>query len=192
MGLWAGSASKSAYDKDGEVLNTKMSTIGDSFAIVALLVGLGLTSWAMMLGAAILFAQKAQAARTITEQHPWRSFAIGIVVLLTVGLFSLVAIQVPNPATKLFGTMGLLGLASISMFGMSGLCMILAGRIRAMEPGLSVYASLVKGATVIVIASFLPMLGWFFVAPLLFIVSLGVGVQAMLSRVSAPEATFIP
>lgn len=169
-----------------------MSTIGDSFAIVALLVGFGLTTWAMMLGAAILFAQKAQAARTLTEQHPWRSFAIGLALVLTAGTVSLIALNIPNPAAKMIGMMGLMGLVSLSMFGMSGLCMILAGRIRAMEPGISVYASLTKAATVIVIASFLPVLGWFFVAPLLLIVSMGVGIQAVIARSSAPEATYIP
>jgi hypothetical protein len=146
----------------------------------------------MMLGAAILFAQKAQIARTITERHPWRSFAIGVGLLLTVGLFSIVAMQVANPVAKLIGMMGLFGLISVSMFGMSGLCMIIAGRIRAMEPNTSVYASLTKAATVVVIASIMPVFGWFFVAPLLLIISMGVGAQAMVARVPATEATFIP
>ncbi|MEQ1821324.1 MAG: hypothetical protein ABL949_02320 [Fimbriimonadaceae bacterium] len=169
-----------------------MSTIGDSFAIVALLVGFGLTTWAMMLGTAILFAQRAQTARALTERHPWRSFAIGVGLILTVGLFSIVAMQIPNPVAKLIGTIGLFGLISVSMFGMSGLCMIIAGRIRAMEPNTSVYASLTKAATVVVIASIMPVFGWFFVAPLLLIISMGVGAQAMVARESVAEVTFIP
>lgn len=159
-----------------------MTTIGDSFAIVAILFGIGITAWAMIIGASILFAEKSLMARNLTERHPWRSFAIGFGVVMTVGLVSIVMAGLPFPAIKLLGVMGLMGLGALSMFGASGICLSLAGRIRSMEPNISVYSSIVRGASILVIAAFFPMIGWMLVAPVVFIVSLGVGAQAIVMR----------
>ena len=164
-----------------------MTTIGDSFAIVAILFGIGFTAWAMIMAASILFAEKALAARNLTEQHPWRAFAVGLGVLIPLGLIGLTMAALPLPPAKLLGTTLLLALVALSMFGASGLCLSLAGRLRAMEPGISVYASVVRSASFLVIASFFPMVGWFLVAPVVFILSLGVGVQAMFARAEVME-----
>lgn len=164
-----------------------MTTIGDSFAIVAILFGIGFTAWAMILGASILFADKALAARNLTERHPWRSLAIGLGAGIPFGIVSTVMASIPNPAVKFLGTMGLLTLVAVSMFGASGVCLSIAGRIRTMEPNISAYASLVRAAAVLVIASFFPLVGWMLVAPILFIISLGVGIQAMFARSEAME-----
>lgn len=164
-----------------------MTTIGDSFAIVAILLGIGLTAWAMILGASILFAEKALAARNLTEEHPWRGFGIGLAVAVPLGFVSLVLSGVPLPPVKFLGLMGLMILVALSMFGASGLCLSLAGRIRTMEPGISVYTSVVRASAVLVIAAFFPLVGWFLIAPILFVISLGVGVQAMFAKAHAME-----
>jgi len=164
-----------------------MTTIGDSFAIVAILFGIGFTAWAMIMASSILFADKALAARNLTERHPWRSFAIGLGIAATLGASFLILAAVNIPPVKLVGTTGLLALVALSMFGASGLCLSLAGRLRAMEPGISVYASVVRSASFLVIASFFPFVGWLLVAPVVFIVSLGVGVQSLFVKADAME-----
>lgn len=171
----------------GMEVTQEMTTIGDSFAIVAILIGIGITAWAMIIGASILFAERSLAARNLTERHPWRSFAVGIGVALTFGLVSVVMSSMPFPAIKLMGVTGLLSLGALSMFGASGLCLSLAGRIRSMEPNVSVYASVVRAASILVIAAFFPMIGWFLIAPIMFVVSLGVGAQALFVRAEAME-----
>lgn len=164
-----------------------MTTIGDSFAIVAILFGIGFTAWAMILGASILFADKALAARNLAERHPWRSLAIGFGAGVPLTIVTLTMAGINFPPVKLIGVMGLLVIIAFSMFGATGVCLSIASRIRNMEPNISVYASLVRASAVLVIASFFPLVGWFLVAPVLFIISLGVGVQALFARAEAME-----
>jgi len=164
-----------------------MTTIGDSFAVVAILVGIGFTAWAMILAASMLFTEKAMAARRLTERHPWRSFFIGTLVAGTLGVVSLVLAGIPNPGVKLVGVMGILVLTAIAMFGASGVCLSMAGRIRAMDPNVSLYGSVVRAASFLVISTFFPVLGWWLVAPILFLVGLGAGVQSLRAREEAYE-----
>lgn len=165
-----------------------MTTIGDSFAIVAILFGIGFTAWAMILAASILFTEKAMTARRLTERHPWRSFVLGLLVGGPLVLVSTILANLPVPAIKLLGLVGFIALSALAMFGASGVCMSLAGRIRAMDPNVTLYGSVVRAASFIVISTFFPVIGWWFVAPLLFFVGLGVGMQALVVRAEAYEA----
>lgn len=159
-----------------------MTTIGDSFSIVAILMGIGFTTWALILAASLLFNGRAHAAKERYESHPWAGFGIGLVMTLTVGLLSLVLAQVPVPLFKIMGTSGLMLLLAISSLGSAGLCQLIAVRIRNLEPTLSPYAALTRAAMLIVVAGFFPILGWFFIGPILFVTSLGIGVQALVAR----------
>ena len=159
-----------------------MTTIGDSFSIVAILMGIGFTTWALILAASLLFNGRANMAKERYEKRPWVGFGLGVLMVLTVGLISLVLAQLPNPLLKLMGTTGLMLLLAISSLGSAGLCQLVALRIRNLEPTLSPYAALTRAAMLVVVAGFFPVLGWFFVGPILFITSLGIGVQALVAR----------
>lgn len=159
-----------------------MTTIGDSFAIVAILIGVGLTTWALYLATALTFRSRAEMAQDRIATRPGKSFLLGLLVTGTLGLITVVMAANPIPPIKLLGTIGLFSLIAISALGGAGLCLHLSDRIRSMEEGLSVYAGLTRAAMLIVVASFFPFVGWFFIAPILFITSLGVGTSVLLSR----------
>lgn len=163
-----------------------MTTIGDSFAIVALLMGIGLTTWALYLATALTFRTRAEIARERITGRPVWSFVIGLVVTLTIGVVFIAMAANPFPPAKILGLGGVFGLIALSALGGAGLSLHLSDRIRAMDPELSIYQGLTRAAMLIVVASFFPFVGWFFIAPILFVTSLGVGCSALISR-SAPS-----
>ena len=159
-----------------------MTTIGDSFSIVAILTGIGLTTWALILAAGLLFNSRAHTAREKYESRPWLGFGLGLLLAATVGIVSVVLASAPIPIAKLMGTTGLMILLAVSALGSAGLCQIIAMRIRTLEPALSPYAALTRAGMLLVVAMFFPLLGWFLIGPVVFITSLGIGVQALMTR----------
>ena len=159
-----------------------MTTIGDSFSVVALLLATGFTMWALILTSSLLFSERVNRAKIKYEQRPWLGFGIGVIALLTLGLGSLVISQAANPLAKIIGLGGMMFLLLVSSFGSAGLCQLVAQRIQSLEPSLSPYAALNRSAMLIVVSVFFPAVGWFFIGPVLLITSLGIGLQAMLAR----------
>jgi hypothetical protein len=165
-----------------------VTTIGDSFAVVAVLLGVGITAWAMILAFALMFPARSDRSRTEFELGPVKSFWIGLISLVTLGTLAIGLANAPLPPVKLLGTGLILLLISLGMMGLSGLSLMISARIRAMEPSLSLYASLCRATMLVVIACFFPFVGWFLVAPILFTMGLGVGMLTLRGRevVAAP------
>ena len=87
-------------------------TIGDSLAVVALLGGIGLSTWALIVAIGLLMPNKTKNAQQVLSNGPWRPLILGALITLTVGLFSVILLSAPNPATKLLGTVVLMWLLS--------------------------------------------------------------------------------
>jgi hypothetical protein len=165
-----------------------MTTIGDSFAVVAILFGVGLTTWALILAFSLMFPGKVAEARNRCERRPFAGFGVGLLVMGTLGLISIVMASLPVPPIKLLGTVGLMALVLVAFVGMSGICQLMASRLRTMEPAMSPYAALARAAMLMAIAGLFPLVGWFLLGPALFITSLGLGVQALLARSEASQS----
>ncbi|MBC8066401.1 MAG: hypothetical protein H7Y17_16335 [Chlorobia bacterium] len=159
-----------------------MVTIGDSFAIVALLGGICLSAWALIMAVALVFPGKAQQARGRLVNRPWVSFVVGLLIWASAGVVSAGMLASPLPLAKLIGWMGILGLASIAAVGSAGLATLASERLKAMAPDQTSYASLSKSAAYIVIAGLVPVLGWFLIVPFLIFASTGAGTAALLIR----------
>ena len=70
--------------------------------------------------------------------------------------------------------------------GGAGLSLAASRRIREMDPDASEFSALVRGAGVLVLSGLLPVLGWFGIAPVALLVSLGAGLKAVFARRSQP------
>jgi hypothetical protein len=171
-----------------------MVTIGDSFAVVALLGGICLSAWAMILSVALVFPGKANHARNRLAAKPWGAFFIGLLIWATLGFLSLALLSSPMPPAKLLGWIGLLGLGSIAAVGSSGLATLAAERLKSLAPEMTHYAAFTKSAAYIVLAGLVPVLGWFLVVPFLVFASTGAGVHALMlrERAIAESPRFIP
>jgi len=52
-------------------------TVGDAISVVALITGVGISTWGMLVGVALICSHRAAQAREHLEKAPWRAFLIG-------------------------------------------------------------------------------------------------------------------
>src|SRR5207244_1031003 len=88
----------------------------------------------------------------------------------------------PNPLVKLVGWALLSYLLAISAVGGGGLALLVGERIGRMEPGISRFSALARGAGLIVVMGLVPLFGWFAYVPLVIVIAIGAGGQAIFSR----------
>lgn len=155
-----------------------MTTIGDVFSIVAAILGGFLTLWAAVLGAGLLFPMHSMRARAAVEDARM-NFGRGLLVLLTLGLVSVVLVNVPAVPMRGVGVMLMLWLFSISILGTSGLARLVASRVQDQDPMMSSYNANLRGTAIVVGGTLLPLVSWFGFAPVIFVVSLGAGWKAV-------------
>src|SRR2546421_12343799 len=118
--------------------------------IVTVVIGIAVSVWALMIGMALLFNKRAQMARDSFEEAPWRSFIIGLFVGGLNAFLGVAFIASPNPGTKLAGW-GIISLfAAVAAIGAGGLGILVSDRIQRMEPGMSRFTALTKGAAFVV------------------------------------------
>lgn len=157
-------------------------TIGDSLSVVATLLGLGVTTWALVMVVSLLFEGKARQAKSVLADSPWKCFAIGLMLILTVGLISVALASAAEPVLKLVGTIGYLWLLAQGALGVAGLAHLVADRISEQDPQATPYRAFLRATGLIVVAGYLPILGWFAFAPLVLAASIGSGVLAVFRR----------
>ncbi|AIE84904.1 hypothetical protein [Fimbriimonas ginsengisoli] len=165
-------------------------TIGDVFSIVAAIFGIFLTSWATVVGVALLTPAAAERARRAIEEPKralWRGFSILLPgIILSIGLLGS-----PLPLAKGLGWLVTLAWLALGAIGASGLAQAAGRRIQDLDPTMSAYPAICRGAAYVVGASILPVLGWFGFGPLLFMAAIGAGWKAVVrprAQIEAGEA----
>lgn len=162
------------------------TTIGDAFTIVAIIVAIGFSTWALLMATAFLFGRRAVLAERAVETRPWRSFWVGLLVSQVGGFIALLLLNHPSPILKLVSWLAIIALFAVAGLGATGVALMASRRIESSEPGLSHYGAVNRAVIMIVIACWLPILGWFALVPILMAVSTGAGLSAMLHRERAP------
>jgi hypothetical protein len=154
-----------------------LSTIGDSFSVVATLGGIAVTTWSFSIAC----------ARSAVTSKTSSSIGMGFLALLF-GVFSFIVVALPNPITKLLGTIMLASYLGLIAIGVSGISKLAAERLRDLKGGSSnLFDSYAKAALYIVMAAMLPILGWFILAPMLILFGGGAGLKAVLKPVRTTE-----
>lgn len=146
-----------------------MVNIGDVLGIVAFLVGLGGTGWAMTVSMGLLFPEQTARASTATKG----AFVRGLLPFL-VGIVGIFMLGGP-PGLKLIGWVLLLSVLALASFGLAGLSRMAARRLTILHPEMGEYPAFLRGAGFLISASLLPVLGWFLFLPAALITSLGAG-----------------
>ena len=150
--------------------------------IVAFLIGVGGTAWAMTVTMGLLFPERAARASGATRG----AFVRGLLPL-GIGIFGFILLSLPFPGAKLLGTAVLLGVLALAALGLAGLSHLVGRRIALLAPEMGEYAGFLRGAGFLVAASLFPFLGWFLFAPLTFVVALGAGWSALARREGVVE-----
>jgi hypothetical protein len=153
-------------------------TIGDVLTIISLIAGFMLSLWAMVVGFAMLFSKKAESARGLVEKHPWRSFVIGALVWLVLGLIGQVLTAAPVVLLKFFGMAAYTYLVIVTVIGGSGLSLLVAEKIHEIDRRRSRYSSVGRAAALLIIGSILPVFGWI-LGGIAAIACVGAGFQSL-------------
>jgi hypothetical protein len=135
-------------------------TIGDVLTIISLIAGFMLSLWAMVVGFAMLFGKKAEAAREFVEEHPWRSFFVGGIVWVVVFVIAQILIAQPFGPLKLVGYAASTYLLVVTVIGGAGLSLLVAEKIHAIDRRRSRYSAIGRAAALLIIGSMLPFFGW--------------------------------
>lgn len=166
-----------------------MFTIGDILATVAIAVGSGLVIWALGLTMTLLFPETARRAAQHIERRPGKSFLWGVMAIVPLLVLIIVLAAIPSPITRALAAVVACGGLVFATLGLGGLGWLVGDRMHSAAPELGWLQARSKGLAVVTIVGMAPVVGWFFTAPIMLILSLGAATRA-LSRADREEATW--
>lgn len=156
-----------------------MVLLGDILAILAVIAGVCLSSWAILMAFAALFPRRTEFARQALENKPWKQTTFGLITWLAIGGTGIALLASPVGLLKLLGTFLLIIISAITAVGCAGLAQIVAHRFMKMDSNLSEYSALTRSVNSVVVAGLFPLVGWFVVVPLVLGAGLGAGSSAL-------------
>jgi hypothetical protein len=162
-----------------------MVLLGDILTVLAIFFVGGITLWGCLVACGLLYPDRVRVAHERIADRPGKTFLAGLVVLVTLGTLAALLSAAPPAPVKLIGTAMLLALICLSFLGSAGVALMAATSIGKGAPDLPPYAQLSRGVGYLVLASSMPLVGWFFVGPIVFIMGLGAGWAGALARVRA-------
>ncbi len=160
--------------------------LGDVWAVIALIVGIAVCAWALLLCFSFFFVRRTGAAKALIIKSPVKMILMGLGATLLFGGTGLVLSGLPFPLAKLAGTVMLLGLFAISFTGSAGLVQIVGERIHELDTRLSAYGAMSRGAMFVVLSCIFPVLGWFLMTPIILCLGVGAGLRVMRLKESVP------
>ena len=158
---------------------------GDVLAALALICGIPLTTWAMVIAARLLFPELCERSANRLINAPGASFGVGVLITLVGVVFAIVLLNVHNPIARFLGADVASFLLSLSIIGCAGLGTIAGRRIQSHDERISGYAAYVRGSAFVIVACMSPLVGWFFILPIALITSVGAGYSALVRRASS-------
>lgn len=163
-----------------------MVNIGDVWAIVATIGGVFVTCWALVLLTSVLLSQRANLASDALRDN-WGKCLIRGFLVAAVGIFvSIVLLSLPNPPAKLLGWIALTNLLAVGVLGIAGAARLLASRLRELDENRTELSRLSLASVLLLASANVPLLGWFFLAPILLILGVGSGVVALRTQIAEP------
>jgi len=153
--------------------------MADISAIFFIILIIGVAYPALLTAWWLLFPASVDRARLRLERTPLKSFGLGLAVFFGFLIFILILLNLPSGLFKFLGWVMIALTLTFSSLGAAGLASRFAERINRLG-SFSPLGAHVRGAVVIELASFFPILGWFIFFPLAAITTLGAAAFAML------------
>jgi hypothetical protein len=153
--------------------------MADVYSVFGTLLALGIVYPGMLTAWWLIFPRLVDRASLRLERTPWKSLGLGVAAGIPLGLVVAILLSSPlGPARFLGGSTLVLALAFASL-GASGLAAVMGRRIaeRSAE-GISAAAGFLRGAIALELAAAFPIIGWFFVIPVVVVSSFGAALFA--------------
>lgn len=146
--------------------------MADISAIFFILLILGIAFPAMLTAWWLLFPSLIARAQTRLEKTLPQTFWMGIALLIALTVPIVILFALPVGLAKFFGWILLAVSLALSSIGSAGIAAHLAQRL-AQHSHVSGLGSFVRGAVILELAAFFPIIGWLFLWPLFLITALG-------------------
>jgi hypothetical protein len=180
-------------------------TIGDILAVIAAILAIAATWDATILLAALCFPAKVTLAQEKITTAPGRTFLRGFLTTLAVAIVAAIINASHSGPTRVVAGALWSGLLILSAVGSAGIVKIITGRIESTGSQLTGFTALTRATALYVAAGFLPVVGWFAIAPVAFFFSVGAASNSVFAgkpkpqpiateppTVSLPHATGVP
>jgi hypothetical protein len=105
---------------------------------------------------------------------------MGLVIVIALAIPIIILLALPFGPAKFIGWILLAASLALSSIGSAGIAGHLANRL-AVQSSISALAAFVRGAVLLELAAFFPVIGWFFLWPLLLITAFGATGFALLN-----------
>ena len=121
----------------------------------------------------LLFPNLISRAQTRVEKTLSRAFWLGLLVVIGLAIPIIVLLSLPLGPAKLIGWLLLTISLALSSIGSAGIAAHLGERMKQAGNNYTPFNAFVRGAVLLELAAFFPVIGWLFVWPLMLIVSFG-------------------
>ena len=154
--------------------------MADISAIFFILLILGVAFPAMLTAWWLLFPSLVARSQLRVEKTLTRTFWMGLIIVIALGIPIVILLALPFGPAKFLGWILLAASLALSSIGSAGIAAHLADRL-AQQSSLAGLSAFVRGAVLLELAAFFPVIGWFFLWPLLIITAFGATGYALLN-----------
>jgi hypothetical protein len=155
--------------------------MADISAIFFILLIIGIAFPSMLAAWWLLFPSLILRAQTRVEKTLSRTFWLGLVIVIVLTIPIIVLMALPFGPAKLIGWILLAVSLALSSIGSAGIAAHLAERIKHTGTTLTPLSGFIRGAVILELAAFFPIVGWLFVWPLMLITAFGATGFALLN-----------
>ena len=154
--------------------------MADISAIFFILLILGIAFPAMLTAWWLLFPSLVARSQLRVEKTLARTFWMGLIIVIALTLPIVILMSLPFGPAKFLGWILLAVFLALSSIGSAGITAHLADRL-GQRSNVTALGAFVRGAVILALAAFFPILGWFFLWPLLLITAVGATAFALLN-----------
>jgi len=156
--------------------------MADVFKILFFILGLVLCTVSYWLLFQALFSESVERNRRAILSHPWRVFLTGLAAGLPLTLLGLAAMGNGAGPAKLLGGALVVAIITLALYGSTGLVRHIGARLSAEAVAGREGLTVLRGGAVVSIACVLPVVGWFFLLPVVLITGFGAAVRLLWTR----------
>lgn len=154
--------------------------MADISAIFFILLILGIAFPAMLTAWWLLFPSVIGRAQARVEKTPMQALWLGVVLVMAVAIPVVILLALPVGPAKLIGWIMLAASFALSSIGSAGVAAHLGKRL-TLESNVSPLGGFVRGAVMLELAAFFPVIGWLFIWPVMLVMAFGATGFALLN-----------
>ena len=156
--------------------------MADISAIFFILLIIGIAFPAMLTAWWLLFPAVISRAQTRVDKTPMQTFWMGLAIVIAATIPIVILLALPFGPAKFIGWVLLAAAVAFSTIGSAGIAAHLGARLTN-QSAFSPLNGFIRGAVILELTAFFPVLGWFFIWPLMLIMAFGATGFALLNWV---------